>query len=101
MMIVLEWPSLRSPTRAGSPPPPCPNNSSWLPGLFFAIKAYESMPLSSKQHHSLDLLPKTGTYVQIVAYKGGPEWDKGENRQAVVSAFAKVDLKKVAAGVAP
>jgi hypothetical protein len=55
------------------------------------------MPLPSNEHHSLDLLSKTGTYVQIVAYKGGPEWDKGENRQAVVSAFgAKVDLKKVA-----
>jgi hypothetical protein len=62
------------------------------------VPSYESMPLPSNEHHSLDLLPKTGTYVEIVAYKGGPAWDKGENRQAVVSAFAgKVDMKKVAA----
>jgi hypothetical protein len=66
--------------------------------LIAGVPAYESMPLPGDEHHSLDLLPKTGTYVQIVAYKGGPEWDKGENRHAVVSAFAaKVDLKKVAA----
>jgi hypothetical protein len=56
------------------------------------------MPLPDNEHHSLDLLPKTGTYVEIVGYKGGPAWDKGENRQAVVAAFAgKVDMKKVAA----
>jgi len=60
--------------------------------------AYESVPLPDNEHHSLDLLPKPGTYVQIVAYKGGPGWENGENRHAVVSAFAgKVDLKKLAA----
>jgi len=59
---------------------------------------YESVPLSDNEHHSLDLLPKAGTYVQIVAYKGGPAWENAENRHAVVSAFAgKVDLKKLAA----
>jgi len=62
------------------------------------VPAYESVPLPDQEHHSLDLLPKPGTYVQIVAYKGGPAWDSGENRHAAVSAFAgKVDLKKVAA----
>ena len=62
------------------------------------VLAYESMPLPDNLHHSLDLLPKTGTYVQIMAYKGGPAWEKSENRRAVVSAFAeKVDLKRVAA----
>jgi hypothetical protein len=66
--------------------------------LIAGVSAYESVPLPGNENHSLDLLPKTGTYVQIMAYKGGPEWDKGENRQAVVSAFAaKVDFKKVAA----
>ena len=48
--------------------------------------------------HSLDIMPKAGTYVQIVAYKGGPAWDKTENRHAAVAAFAdKVDLKRIAA----
>ena len=60
--------------------------------------AYESVPLPSNTIHSLDILPKPGTYVQIVAYKGGPSWDNGQNRQAVVSAFAgKIDLKRIAA----
>jgi hypothetical protein len=59
--------------------------------------AYESFPLPGNETHSLDILPKAGTYVQIVAYQGGPAWDKGENRQAVVSTFAgKIDLKKIA-----
>jgi len=62
------------------------------------VPAYESVPLPDQEHHSLDLLPKPGTYVQIVAYKGGPGWENAENRHAVVSAFAgKVDLKKLAA----
>ncbi|HEV2991115.1 MAG TPA: hypothetical protein VG759_21935 [Candidatus Angelobacter sp.] len=60
--------------------------------------AFESFPLPSNDSHSLDVLPKSGTHVQIVAYKGGPGWDKGENRQSVVSLFAgKIDLKKIAA----
>ncbi len=60
--------------------------------------AFESFPLPSNDTHSLDILPKPGTYVQIVAYKGGAGWDKGENRQAAVSAFSgKLDLKKIAA----
>jgi len=60
--------------------------------------AYESFPLPSNDTHSLDILPRSGTYVQIVAAKGGSGWDKAENRQAVVSAFAgKLDLKKIAA----
>lgn len=60
--------------------------------------AYESFPLPDNDTHSLDLMPKNGTFVSIIAYKGGPGWDKAENRQAVVSAFAqKIDLKKVAA----
>ena len=62
------------------------------------VLAYESAPLPDNDHHSLDLLPKAGTYVQIVAYKGGPGWENAENRHTVVSAFAgKVDLKKLAA----
>jgi hypothetical protein len=66
--------------------------------LVAGVPAYESVPLPSNEHHSLDLLPKAGTYVEIVAYKGGPGWDKAENRQTVVATFAgKVDLKKVAA----
>jgi len=60
--------------------------------------AYESFPLPSNDTHSLDVLPKSGTFVQIVAYKGGAGWDKAENRAAAVSAFAgKMDLKKIAA----
>lgn len=60
--------------------------------------AYESVPLPGNDTHSLDILPAKGKWVQIVAYKGGPEWEKTENRQAVVLAFAgKLDLKKVAA----
>ena len=62
------------------------------------VPAYESVPLPDNEHHSLDLLPKAGTYVQIVAYKGGTGWENAENRHAVVSAFAgKVDMKKLAA----
>lgn len=62
------------------------------------VPAFESAPLPDNEHHSLDLLPKPGTYVQIVAYKGGPGWENAENRHAVVSAFAgKVDMKKLAA----
>ena len=60
--------------------------------------AYESFPLPGNDTHSLDILPASGKWVQIVAYKGGPEWENGENRKQVVSAFAaKVDLKKIAA----
>ena len=60
--------------------------------------AYESFPLPDNDSHSLDIMPKAGTYVQIVAYKGGPAWDKTENRHAAVAAFAdKIDLKKIAA----
>jgi len=60
--------------------------------------AYESFPLPSNETHSLDIMPVSGEWVQIVAYKGGAEWDNGENRKKVVSAFAdKIDLKKVAA----
>ncbi|HEU4417170.1 MAG TPA: hypothetical protein VFT65_20450 [Candidatus Angelobacter sp.] len=60
--------------------------------------AYESFALPSNDSHSLDIMPKTGTYVQIVAYKGGAGWDKLENRHAAVAAFAdKIDLKKIAA----
>lgn len=60
--------------------------------------AYESFPLPDNDSHSLDIMPKPGTYVQIVAYKGGPAWDKPENRHAAVAAFAeKIDLKKIAA----
>ena len=60
--------------------------------------AYESFPLPSNDTHSLDILPRGGTYVQIIAYKGGDGWDKSENRQATVTAFAnKLDLKKIAA----
>jgi hypothetical protein len=61
------------------------------------FRGYESAPLPSNDTHSLDIIPKNGTIVQIVAYKGGPGWDKAENRTAVVSAFAgKMDLKKIA-----
>jgi hypothetical protein len=60
--------------------------------------AYESFPLPDNDSHSLDIVPKAGTYVQIVAYKGGPAWDKPENRHAAVAAFAdQIDLKKIAA----
>jgi hypothetical protein len=60
--------------------------------------AYESFPMPDNDSHSLDIMPKAGTYVQIVAYKGGPAWDKAENRHAAVQAFAdKIDLKKIAA----
>ena len=60
--------------------------------------AYESFPLPDNDSHSLDIMPRAGTYVQIVAYKGGPAWDKPENRHAAVAAFAeKIDLKKIAA----
>src|SRR5215831_11891605 len=60
--------------------------------------AYESFPLPDNDSHSFDIMPRAGTYVQIVAYKGGPAWDKPENRHAAVAAFAdKIDLKKIAA----
>jgi hypothetical protein len=59
--------------------------------------AYESFPLPDNDSYSLDITPKAGTYVQIVAYKGGPGWGKTENRHAAVVAFAaKMDLKKIA-----
>jgi hypothetical protein len=64
---------------------------------FGGFTAYESFPLPDNDSHSLDIMPKAGTYVQIVAYKGGPGWDKAENRHAAVAAFAgKMDLKKIA-----
>jgi hypothetical protein len=60
--------------------------------------AFESFPLPGNESHSLDILPKSGTHVQIVAYKGGSGWDTGDNRKSVVALFAgKIDLKKVAA----
>ena len=60
--------------------------------------AYESVPLPSNDTHSLDILPRSGIFVQIIAYKGGAGWDKPDNRAAAVSAFAgKMDLKKIAA----
>lgn len=60
--------------------------------------AYESFPLPSNNTHSVDILPKKGTYVEIVAFKGGSGWDNGDNRKAAVSAFVnKIDLKKIAA----
>jgi hypothetical protein len=60
--------------------------------------AYESFSLPGNESHALDILPKSGTYVEIVAYKGGPGWEKPENQQAAVNAFAnKIDLKKIAA----
>ncbi|HEY2912305.1 MAG TPA: hypothetical protein VGK21_03005 [Candidatus Angelobacter sp.] len=66
--------------------------------LIAGVFAFESLPLPDNEYHSLYLLPKPGTYVQIVAYKGGPGWENGENRHAVASTFAgKVDLKKLAA----
>ncbi len=59
--------------------------------------AYESFPLPGNDTHSLDLMPASGKWVQIVAYKGGPDWENGANRQKVVSIFAaKVDMKKLA-----
>jgi len=59
--------------------------------------AYESFPIPDNDTHSLDIMPKPGAYVQIVAYKGGAGWDKTENRHAAVAAFAeKIDLKKIA-----
>ena len=65
---------------------------------FGGFTAYESFPLPDNDSHSMDIVPKAGTYVQIVAYKGGPAWDKPENRHAAVAAFAdKIDLKKIAA----
>jgi hypothetical protein len=60
--------------------------------------AYESFALPSNDSHSLDILPKSGIVVQIVAYKGGAGWEKTENQQAAVNAFVgKMDLKKIAA----
>ena len=62
------------------------------------VPAYESFPLPSENTHSVDLLPKSGTFVSVVAYKGGPGWENAENRKAAVSAFVnKLDLKKIAA----
>jgi len=61
-------------------------------------RAYETLALPSEESHSLDIVPGKGVYVEIVAYKGGAGWDKAENRQSVVAAFAgKTDLKKIAA----
>src|SRR5437868_10343320 len=60
--------------------------------------AYETFPLPDNDVHSLDIIPKTGAWVVVIAYKGGPGWEKQENRRAAVSAFtAKLDLKKIAA----
>jgi hypothetical protein len=60
--------------------------------------AYESFPLPGNDTHSLDIMPASGKWVQIVAYKGSADWENGENRRKVVSAFAdKIDLKKLAA----
>jgi hypothetical protein len=63
-----------------------------------SFPAYESFPLPGNDTHSLDIMPVSGEWVQIVAYKGGAEWENGENRRKVVTSFAdKIDLKKVAA----
>jgi len=60
--------------------------------------AAESFPLPDNDTHSLDIMPASGKWVQIIAYKGGPEWENPENRKKVVAAFAeKIDLKKVSA----
>ncbi|HLW55100.1 MAG TPA: hypothetical protein VKW06_19885 [Candidatus Angelobacter sp.] len=61
-------------------------------------RGYETVPLPSEESHSLDIVPGKGTYVEIVAYRGGAGWDKPENRQSVVAAFAaRTDLNKIAA----
>ncbi|HEY4679291.1 MAG TPA: hypothetical protein VIJ01_19145 [Candidatus Angelobacter sp.] len=36
------------------------------------VTAYKSFPMPDNDSHSLDIMPQAGTYVQIVAYKGGP-----------------------------
>jgi len=60
--------------------------------------AYESFPLPSNDTHSLDIMPVSGKWVQIIAYKGGPEWENGDNRKKVVAAFAeRIDLKRISA----
>jgi len=60
--------------------------------------AFESFPFPDSDHHDLIMLVKPGTYVEIVAYKGGGSWQSADNRKAVVRAFLnKIDLEKVAA----
>ena len=60
--------------------------------------AFESFPFPDADHHDLIMLVKPGTYVEIVAYKGGSSWQNADNRKAVVRAFLnKIDLKKVEA----
>jgi hypothetical protein len=62
------------------------------------LTAFESVPLPDNEEHSLDVIVKPGAWVQIIAYRGGAGWEKPENRQAAVSAFAsKLDWKKIAA----
>jgi hypothetical protein len=59
--------------------------------------ADESIPMDS-DHFSLIITPRTGTWVQIIAYKGRGSWNEGANREATVLVFAnQIDLKKIAA----
>lgn len=60
--------------------------------------AWESFPFPDSDHHDLVVIPRPGTYIEIVAYKGSGPWENAENRKAVVRAFlSKIDLKKVGA----
>ncbi|PYP87269.1 MAG: hypothetical protein DMG65_17450 [Candidatus Angelobacter sp. Gp1-AA117] len=60
--------------------------------------AWESFPFPDSDHHDLVIIPKPGTYIEIVAYKGSGPWENAENRKAVVRDFLnKIDLKKVGA----
>ena len=60
--------------------------------------AWESFPFGDSDHHDLIVIPRTGTYVEIVAYKGSGPWENTANRKAVVRAFLnKIDMKKIEA----
>ena len=60
--------------------------------------AWESFPFGDSDHHDLIVIPKAGTYVEIVAYKGSGPWENAANRKAVVRAFLnKIDMKKIEA----
>lgn len=58
--------------------------------------AWESFPFADSDHHDLVIIPKAGTYIEIVAYKGSGPWENADNRKAAVRTFLnKLDMKKI------
>ncbi|HEY6972057.1 MAG TPA: hypothetical protein VJA94_22790 [Candidatus Angelobacter sp.] len=62
----------------------------------YGFPAYQSLSQANGTH-SLEILPKSGTFVSIVAYGGWASMGSENERGAFASFVEKIDLKKIAA----